>query len=881
MTSLLRKLPLRHRLLLALLPAHVRDEHEREIALDLQDGHAPSWSTLAADVLRAAPRAHFDVLQQDLRQAWRQFVRSPSFAFIAISTLALGLGGNLAFFTLVDGVLFTPSRLLGGDRLVTVNEENLARGQRSFGVSAGNFLDYTRDTTVFSASAAYQVRATTLHVGESYERVITAAVSGGFFDVFLEQPQLGRRLLPDDDVVGSDAVVVSDSFFTRRLGGDPSAVGSIIELDGRRLRVVGVMPRRFDFPFSSVEAWRPLAMPPDQWANRGARFLNTIARLRPEATVAMASQRLTRVSEDIAQSSPRTNDGWTVLVQDLIADGTDGVRDQLYLIWVAGTLVLLVAVANVAGLYIARAVTREREFAVRSSLGARTGRVARQAFTEALVLTLVGAGIGLALAALGLSWIRSEAAGAIPRLQEVQLGGRTISIGVAIALATAMALSALVVPTMRRGSVWGTLGAGRGGLTKGRWRILRLIVAGEVALACFVLIGSSLVTRSLRTLLDQPMGFESAGVVKFRVEAPFRFRTDVPMEQVIESQRGDRRRIWGALEPLLQQLGEESGVVAAGATNRLPLTGNWWVTSIGIPDRGAPDENRERAWIRPVTPGFLDAMRTPLVRGRAFDGSDRDGGERVVLVDEVFAQRVWGTADPVGREVVLDGPPTLPNRARVVGVVAAVRLNALDADPIGAVYTPFTQSLEGFFPNWGFDIVVRQSGPARIDPLLAERMRSLVRQHLPDAVLFSVSTMDEVVAASIADRRFHRLVLALLSGLSLVLSTVGVAGALALIVRERQRDLAIRRALGAGASRVWWEIQAGGLALAGAGAFVGIAVTLAGASVFASLVYGVSVRDPASFLVGPLALCAAAFLATSIPATRALRVNPTSALRDS
>jgi predicted permease len=874
-------LPRRYRAILALLPAHVRDEHERELRLDLAgDNERPSAGALLFDVLRAAPGAHLDVLRQDLRLAVRQVLRAPSFALVVIGTLALGLGGNLTFFTLVERVLFTPLQWQDSDRIVTINEENLPRGQREFGVSPANFRSYTQDSSLFKASAAFSVRSATLRTGEDRERVVTAAVGGGFFDVFVETPRLGRPLTSEDDVVGGDAVVVSDSFFVRHLGGDPGAVGRTIELDGLRRRVVGVMPPGFAFPRQSVEVWRPLAMREAEWELRGSRSLAAVARLREDVSVQLAAQRLSLTSASL-RATYTTNEDWTVLVRDLRSEVVDNFREQLYLIWVAGALVLLVAVANVAGLFIARAVTRQREFAVRGALGARTGRMARQVFAEALVLALAGTSLGLLLASLGLSWIRLTASGVIPRLAEVSLGWRTLALSLAVALLAAAVLSALVLPAMRRADIWNALGSGRGGMARSRWRLLRAIVAGEVALACFVLIGTSLVTRSLTSLLDQPMGFDPAGVATFRVEVPFRFSNNLGLDEFLEAFPADRRRVSDGLDAMMSALTNTPGIEAAGAINRLPLSGNWWVTGVGMVGRPAEPEAREQAWIRPVTPGYLEAMRTRLVRGRFLEATDRAGAELVVVVDEVFARRVWGDADPVGVPVVLDGPPGLDTRARVVGVAEAVQMNSLDADRTGAIYVPLAQSLEGFFPNWGVDVVVRHAGIAPPTVTTLESLRALVRPYLPDAVVFNVSSMDRLVAASVSDRRFHRLILGVLSALALVLTTVGVAGALNLVVRERRKELAIRQALGADAGRVWWEVQFRGLALTITGALLGVAVTLAGARVFASLVYGISIRDPISFITAPLVLCIAAFLAAGIPATRAIRISPTSALRDS
>lgn len=875
----IRQLPWRYRAVLALLPAHVRDEHERELAWAIAEEPADvSWGTLLVDVLRAAPRAHWEVLRQDLLVAVRQLQRAPGFALIAIVTLSLGLGGNLAFFTLVDRVLFQPLHLIGASEIVAVAEENIPRGMRNFGMSPANFRDYARDTALFEATGAYQVRSATLIAGDARERVVTAAVSGGFFQVFRERPIVGRALLPSDDVVGGNAVVVSHAFYQTVLGGDPSVIGRRIELDGKSLQIVGIMPPAFDFPSRQVALWRPLAMPESEWERRGARFVSMVARLRHGVTVAQGAARVSRQAAALSAAHPQTNTDWTVILRDLRASRVDGARAQLYLVLAAGTLVLLVAVANVAGLFMARAVTRQREFAVRSALGARSGRVARQVTTEALLLTVVSTGLGLVLAAGVLQWIRIAGGGALPRIEEAVLGWRTVAVAFVLAVLSAMALGLLAIPSLRTHDVWGKLGSARGGASRGRWRLHRALVVGEVAFAAFVLIGASLVARTLWTLLHQPLGFEASGVATFRVEPPFRVNLDLPAEQLIPALEADRRRVAPGYDALFAAIRALPGVESVGAINRLPLTGGYWVTSVGVPDRPSSSDNgRYHAWIRPVSSGYLQTMRTRLTRGRALAPSDAADGERVVVVDEAFARKVWGDDDPIGKELVLDGPPGRDIHARIVGVAESVHMNRLDAEQAGTMYIPLGQALEGFFPNWGMDIVVRGVNVSQ----QTGEFRRLSRTYFPDAVAFGEASMESLVAASVADRRFHLLVLGVFGALALVLAAVGVGGALMLAVRERRSELAVRVALGARLGRVWWEVMAGGLVVTLRGVAIGTGVALAGAQLFSSLVYGIAVRDPLSYIMAPVVLALAAFVAVAVPATRAIRVNPTAVLRES
>ncbi len=556
----LSQLPRRHRMVLALLPTHLRDEHERELLHDLTRApDAPSWLDLLVDVLRAAPGAHWDVLRQDLRGAVRQLRRSPGFATIAILTLSLGLGGNLAFFTLVDEILFQPLPLAGSDRLVDITEENIPGGMREFGMSPANFRDYTRDSSLFAAVGAYQSRSGTLAAGDVQQRVVTTSVSGHFFDVFRERAALGRVLSPSDDVVGGNAVVVSHTFHEAALGGDPAVIGREITIDGEKLRIVGVMPPGFAFPSPTVAFWRPLAMPESEWERRGARFVSAVARLRGDVSVAQASAALEREAGALATTYPTTNRDWTVLLRTVRDARVDDARSQLYLVWAAGILVFLVAIANVAGLFLARAITRGREFALRTALGARTTRVARQVTTETLLLTVVSSAIGIALAFVILGWIRVAGAHALPRIDEVALGWRSVAVSGALALATGVVLGLVAVPAVQVRDTWTALGSVRGGVSKIRWRLQRTLVAAEVAFAAFILIGASLVARTLWTLAHQPLGFVSADLTTFRVEPPFRVDANLPPAELLPALDRDRRRVEGGYRALFRRLQQLRG----------------------------------------------------------------------------------------------------------------------------------------------------------------------------------------------------------------------------------------------------------------------------------------------------------------------------------
>ena len=869
-------LPLGTRLLLKLLPRHVREEHARELYDDLTE-HQRSKAALAFDVVRASPGAHWDVLRQDLTLAFRQIRRAPAFALIAILTLALGLGGNVAFFTLVDAVLLRQLPLADADRIVDITEENLGRGFRSFGISPANFRDVASDTSLFQAAAIYNNRAGAVRLGENRERVSYTAVSGQFFRVFTDQPALGRALQPDDDVPGSNAVVLAFAFWQGTLGGDPEIVGKEIDVDAERLRVVGVMPPGFAYPNLTTAFWRPIGLSDKEWNRRGARFVSGVARLRPAVMLPRAAGAAAAKGRALSAEYTKTNEGWTILLRELRDARVSGVRTPLVFVWAAGGLVLLIAVANVASLFLTRAVTREREVALRAALGARTSRVVRQLVTEGLVITTIASVAGLAIAAVVLDRVRPLASSFVPRMNEVSIGGGAIAYTVLLAAITTALLSTVATSPVRGRSLWNALGSARSSASRGRRRLQRGIVVAEVALAVFVLVASALVVRTLVGVLSQPMGFDARRLLTFRMEPPWHVNAQAPMDSLIPALTRDRRRASERYDAMLRELSALPGVRAAGAVNRLPLTGDWWTTSVRLADLpNAEESERIPTLVRPVTPGYMEAMGTRLVRGRSIARTDVDGAERAVVVDAEMARRVWGDADPIGRELLFDGPPNAPSpRGRVVGVAESVHMNQLDAELRPTMYVAFAQALEGHYLDWGMDVVVRGATTA-----MEPEVRRVVRAAFPDAVVFRLSMMDDVIALSMADRRFQLLVLAFFGGMALLLSTIGVGGTLLLSVRERQRELAVHMALGARPSQLWWRVQRDGVALAAAGAVLGVAGAVAGARVFSGLVYGVSVRDPLSIAAGPLLVILAAFAAAALPATRAVQGSPVAVLRD-
>jgi putative ABC transport system permease protein len=871
-------LPRRYRFILRLLPKHLRDEHELELADELA-AERPRMHRFTLDVLRAALASHVDVLRQDLRTTMRQLRRAPLFALTTIVTLGAGIAGNVAFFTLVDRVLLRPLPLANADRLVTITEENLGRGMRAFGISPANFRDAVRDTALFAAVAAHGTRTGTLRVGETRERVAIAAVGGDFFRVVGERAFLGRTLQPDDDVPNPSAIVLAFDLWQRAFGGDESIVGREIEIDGGHFRVVGVMPKGFAFPSASASLWQPLGLTATDWAQRGARYLEGIALLRPGVTVADAAPSVERVGRALSDAFPATNRGWTLLLRDARTSIVGRVRAPLVLVWAAGALVLLIAIANVASLLLTRAVARERELALRVALGARATRVSRQLATESAVLSVVSATLGLGLASSVLARIAPLVSQFVPRATDLAVDSRIIMYTALLAIGTTLVLTLVALSSMRRDRLWHALGSGRAGASPRRRRAQRGIVVGEVALAVFVLIAGALVVRTLTRLLSRPLGFDPHAVTTFRIEPPWRIEPHgSSLDAQVAAIETDRARADARLTALLARLGSIPGVERTGAINRLPLAGDWWTSSIALPNHPATSAaDRTPAFVRPVTPGYFGTLGQRVLRGRSFSPADGPGGQPVVVVDAELARTLWGSADPIGREVLVDGFPGRPRpHARVVGVVESVRLDHLEGERRPAFYVPFAQAIEGFYLNWGMDVVVRSSSPVP-----ETQIRAIAREVIPDAVVFDIATMDDVIAHSTANRRFQLFVVGCFATLALLLATIGISGTMLLSVRERREELAVRLALGATPGRVWWSVQREGVRLTARGIVLGLAAALAGARVFDSVVYDIDTRDPIAVVGAAAFALLAACLAAAVPAHRAMRIDPARAMRES
>ena len=802
----------------------------------------------------------------DLRYAGRALLKSPGFTTVAVLTLALGIGANTAIFSVVNGVLLKPLPFHEAERLVRVFE--VTRGGLGT-ASPPNFTDWRADSSAFREMAAYTATAGVLGGAGDPQRVAGAAVTGGFFPVLAAGPLIGRAISESDAVVGQDRVVVlSYGLWQRRFGADPGIAGRTLQLDGRDYTVTGVMPAGFEYP-AGAEMWVPLAFTEeDLETQRGAHYLDVIARLESGATVEQASSEMAAIADLLEARYPDSNTGSSAAVLPLREAIVGNARPALLILLGAVGFVLLIACANVANLLLARTAARKRELAVRSALGAGQARLVRHVLAESVLLALIGGVAGLVLARLALEVLLTLSFDGLPRLAETRLDTTVLVFTAAVSVLTGVVFGLL--PAIRSGrardlTVALKTGGGAVAQDRGSGRTQGALVVGERALAVLLLAGAGLLLKSFIALQRVDPGFNPIGVLTFNIALP---RAGYPEPQ-------DARAFFGEFERRVAGL---PGVERVAGIFGLPLTGFNYTISVerldGAPAYAEPGEERYTQ-VRVVTPGYFRAMEIPLLAGRALAETDRAGTEPVVVVNESAAELLWPGGDALGHRFELGttlglGGPRIGGT--VVGVVADVRHHGPAEAPRPEVY-----AAHGQFPIDFMSMTVRSSVPAAslVNPV-REQLRAMDRS-LP---MDDVRTMEQRLAASVAQPRLYMLLLSVFAAAALLLAAIGIYGVMACSVRHRVHEIGIRRALGAGAGEVLRMVVGSAMALALAGLALGLLAALALTRVLAGLLHGVSATDPLTFAGVALLLTAVALLASFIPARRAARVDPMIALRE-
>jgi putative ABC transport system permease protein len=796
---------------------------------------------------------------RDLLQSLRIMRKNPGFAITAVLTVALGIGGNTAMFTVVRAVLLKPLDYRDPDRLVRIEVGTPTR-----------YNEMRPVVRSFSDLAAFAGRAEdmTLTGGPEPEALLGARVAGNFLRVLGVEPLLGRSFLPDEDSSGGAPVaIISAELWRRRFGGDPQVCGKTATFDATVYTIVGVLPTDFQFPFPGAAVWvprpaEPTAIPPQSRAN--SPVLSAIARLKPGVTIEQAAAELLVLSEQYSKAHPAMLDAGPrkamrpVLLKDrLVAD----VRSMLWMLFGAVGFVLLIACANVASLLLARAETRSREFAVRAALGAGRGRIVRQLLAENLALALLGGGLGVLLAQWGLRAIQGMSAFNMPRSGEIRIDGVVLGFTVALAITTGVLFG--LAPSLRAsrpdladalrasGERTGGLSPRRGALglsTRG------VLVMGQVALSVVLLIGAVLLMESLARLQSVDSGFQPAGLLTMKIALPpARYDTGLKRATFCES--------------LIRRLESTPGVRAAGITMALPMTG-WAETPVQRADQPLVKLNeRPITVVQIVTAGYFRTMGIPLRRGREFNDRDLPTAPAVAIVSETFVHQFWpdypAGPDPIGQRVLTGARMRV---AEIVGIVADVHQSGLDSDPRLELYSPSSQGA----PN-SVMLAIRPDG----DPLrFATTARGEISELDRDLPVSAVRTMDDIVEASEGQRRLILTLLAAFAGVALVLALIGLYGVIAYSVAQRTQELGIRRALGAQPSDILRLVLGQGVGLALAGVAIGVVGALALTRVMKDLLFHVSATDPATYGGISVLFLAVALAACYLPARRALRVDP-------
>jgi putative ABC transport system permease protein len=809
-------------------------------------------------------------LAHDLRYALRQLRKGPGFTAVAVVTLALGIGANTAIFSVVNAVLLRPLPFNDPQRLVRVWHVPPAEsfpGMSTFAVSAANFFDWQRENDVFSSMAIYNYHGLTLTGSDQPLQIDACAATTGFFETLGVAPMLGRVFSAAEDRPGTNAVVLSYRFWQEHLGSNPDIVGHNIQMDGQNFLVAGVMPPSFAFP-DFAQMWMPMGWTDKERAVRGEHHSVVIARLKPGVDIKQAQAEMTTISNRLAQLYPADDRGWGAVVVSLHDDLVSDVRPALLVLLGAVAFVLLIACANVANLALAKTLSRQKEIAIRSALGASSVRVIRQLLTESVMLALIGGVLGLILAHFGTNLILAFLADKLPGSVDVGLDSQVLAFTLCVSVLTGVLAG--ILPALRSGKsdVHEALkqGLGRTDADSGGHRTRSVLVMAEVALSLVLLIGAGLMIRSFQQLENVAPGFDSHGVLTMTA-AVARSKFPQPVRQI------------NFFEQVLQRVRALPGVESAGVIDDIPLDNGGSHQPIAIEGQPvAAMADQPEVDVRLISPGYMRAMRIPVVRGRDFGDEDVAGRPAAVLISQSMARRFWPNEDPIGKRLTLT---FFPDQVReVVGVVGDVKLDSLDqARPSTALYVPLGQlsaSAVGDWNSFPMTLVVRSATtPSSMVSAVSDAVHAVDR----NVPIRDVHTMEDLVATSMEQPKFNMLLLGVFGGLALLLAAIGIYSVLSYSVKRRVPEIGIRLALGARLTDVLRMVIVEGMKPALLGVVIGVVAALAMGRLVASLVFQVKPTDPLTFLAVTGLLALIALLACVIPAYRASKVDPMVALR--
>jgi len=809
-----------------------------------------------------------EMLFSDVKYGLRLIIKNPVFSLVVVVALALGIGANTAIFSVLNAVLLKPLPYADSERLVMMWQRFTGIGvpKDQNWTSPPEFSDVRRHQSSFSDIAAIQSTSFSILVGDTPERILGQFVSPSFFKLLGAEAFLGRTFSPDEEQQGKEAVVVmSHGLWQRRFASDRSLIERTLNMNGRPYQVIGVAPPGFRDPVQpEAEMWAVLSFTDQQLTQRGSHGLLVIARIRPELTLEQARADMARVSERIVEGAPEypyAKFGYRVLINPLLEEAVGDIRPALLMLMGSVGLVLLIACTNVANLMLVRASAREREIGIRTALGAGRGRLMRQMLTESVVLSLLGAIVGVVLARVGVSVLATMAAQSFPRLADTRIDLLALTFTVVVALATGILFGLFPAFQSARGATQDVLKEGSQASTtgRGRLRLRRVLVAAEVALSLVLLVGAGLLIKSFMRLQAVEAGFDPSGVLTMRIVVP----------AVRYSQPDQVRNFY---QEVLRRVAGLPGVTKVGASNGIPLSGagGSGTTTIDNPaftdDRGTPEADQ-----RIVTLGYFEAMGMRLLSGRLFDERDSSTGQPVAIIDETMARTFWPNEDAIGKRLKRGGRQSTQPWLTIVGVVRHVRYRTLEEPSRVQLYMPHAQ-----VPTTGMSLAIK----TKVDPrTLSNSIQREVIAVDREQPVWAIRTMDELMATSVMRRQLIMTLLTLFAGIALTLAAVGIYGVISYWVTQRSHEIGIRVAIGASRLDVLKMVLGQSMSVV----LIGVAIGLAGAAaltrVMGTLLYNVSTTDAATFAGYSGALILVGLLASYLPARRATRIDPVTMLR--
>ncbi len=812
---------------------------------------------------------------QDVRYALRTFVKNPSFATVVIVTLALGIGATAAIFSVLDGVMLRPLPYPNVDRLVVLRERSTAAaGNKVISISWPDFIDWRAQNRVFAHLGVFRAMNINLTGSGDAERLNASLASSDLFPAMGLVPIAGRTFVPAEDEAGVGRVaIISERLWRSRFNADPALVGRTITLNGDPHTIVGIMPSAMRYPSRLTDVWLPVGLFVQGFPPRGAHpGLAAVGRMKPGVTVEQADAEMDTIAQRLATEYPSSNKNTRVLITPYYDSVVSNIRPALIALSGAVIVVLLIACANLANLMLSRAEARHREVAIRAALGAGRGRILQQLLVESAMLAAAGGSIGAMLATWAVKVFVGSQPATVPRIDLISVDGRVLVFAAVVSIATGLLFGLMPALRISTPDLLATMKETSRGAGRRSGRVRSALVVAEVAMALTLLVGAGLMIQSFGRLMSVDLGFDPSHVVTARLTLPERRYPELAQ--------------WTAFHrELLRRISTIPGVDSAGLNSAVPLEGSGSEAPVIVEGDAMPTPDRPATTtlFQTASDGYFKTMGIQLLSGRDFSERDKDASARVAIVDESLVNKLMKGANPIGKRIAFEfggghGPHMEPVWRDVVGVVRHVRHYGVASEPpFVQLYVPFEQMPTYMLQRRpSMALVARTSLPP---DSLAEAIRRELASVDRDIPIYNVQTMERYRSQESEQQRMSVVLLTGFGVLALALAVVGIYGVLSYSVAQRTHEIGVRMALGATRGDVLRHVIRQGMALTAIGLAIGVAAALAGTRVLSAMLYEISPRDPATFAALAAVLGVVAFVASSLPALRATRVNPIDALR--